>query len=82
MGYKGDLGTLRQPHVFVSKSGRKAKELSRVRHETNNRRMKQFCILSSTYRHDVDKHRMIFRAVAVLTQIYFDCGGPPFLCRY
>ena len=51
-GYKGELGTIRHQRVYVSESDKRAKAISRSRHETINRRMKKFCCLSSTYCHD------------------------------
>jgi hypothetical protein len=53
MGYRGELATIRHPRVYVSKSDRKAKAISRARHETINRCMKQFGCLSQTYRHNI-----------------------------
>jgi hypothetical protein len=47
----------------------------RNRHETCNSRLKQFGILSGTFRHDILKHGACFRACAVLTQLSFEFGG-------
>ena len=46
----------------------------RARHETVNKRMKQFGALSSKFRHGMDKHGIVFDAIAVLTQISFNRG--------
>ena len=82
LGYRGEPNTVRHPHVFISKSDIKAKKMSRGRHETINRRMKQFNCLSQTFRHHVNNHQDVFQAVAVITQISFDCGEKPWQCTY
>lgn len=81
-GYRGELGTIRHPGVYISLADRKAKKSSRARHETLNRRMKQFGCLQQTYRHDLKKHLMIFRAVATITQMSFDVGEKPYQVKY
>ena len=50
----------------------------RRRHETVNKRMKQFECLGNKYRHDVSFHGVCFRACAVLTQLAFEHGKPMF----
>ena len=40
-----------------------------ARHETINRRFKEFAILGTKYRHEEEKHGEIFRCIAVLVQI-------------
>ena len=82
LGYRGEPNTVRHPYVFISKSDIKAKKMSRGRHETINRRMKQFNCLSQTFRHNVNNHQDVFQAVAVITQISFDCGEKPWQCTY
>ena len=81
-GYRGEKETIRLPKDFVSKSDYRAKKKSRTRHETINGRFKQFSCLSMTYRHSVDKHGIIFRAVACIVQISFECGEKPFQVNY
>ena len=46
-----------------------------ARHETINRRFKEFAILGSTYRHAEEKHGEIFRCIAVLVQIDIEHGN-------
>lgn len=48
------------------------------RHETINKRMRQFQILKQTFRHNKSKHPMVFHAVANLTQPMIDNGEPLF----
>lgn len=48
------------------------------RHETVNRRFKQFKILQQVYRHSLQKHPMIVHAVANVTQMMLKNGHPLF----
>jgi hypothetical protein len=50
----------------------------RARHETVNKRLKQWGVLREVFRHDSSKHSMCFRAVAVLTQLSIENGEPLF----
>ena len=52
--------------------------LARARHETCNRRLKQFRCLTTTFRHDLGKHSACFHAVANITQIMIENGHPLF----
>jgi hypothetical protein len=52
--------------------------MARVRHETVNRCLKRWRVLKDIFRHHRSKHDIVFRAVAVLTQIAFENGYPPF----
>lgn len=49
-----------------------------ARHETVNRRFKEFAILRHRFRHGERKHGDIFRCVAVLVQIDLERGGLAF----
>ena len=82
LGYRGEPDTIRHPRDYKSWSDQKAKAYVLMRHETINRRFKQFKILSDKFWHDVRKHESVFRAVLVLTQIEFDIGEKPFDCNY
>jgi hypothetical protein len=50
----------------------------RLRHETANKRFKQFNILRKLYDGDMEFHGSIFRACAVLTQLSINLGAPLF----
>ena len=54
----------------------------RARHETVNKRLKDFACLRLFFRHSIDFHSLCFRAVAVLTQLSFENGKPPFHVEY
>ena len=50
----------------------------RSRHEAVNRRLKVFHALKHCFRHPTDKHHVVFRAVAVLTQLSHQSGNTHF----
>lgn len=54
----------------------------RSRHETVNRRFKQWKIMSTKFRHDLHKHGYAFRAVAVITQLSLKLEGGLFKVNY
>jgi hypothetical protein len=49
-----------------------------ARHETFNKRIKDFGCLHQTYRHDLAKHKMLFEACCVVTQYQMDTDSPIF----
>jgi hypothetical protein len=81
-GYRGQRDKIRTPGMFVSRSDQRAKANARARHETANKRLKQWGCLSQTYRHELNFHYRIFSAVAVCTQIAIENGEPLFAIRY
>ena len=54
----------------------------RQRHETVNRRLKQWRILKGVFRHDISFHHVVFSAVAVITQVAISKGEPLFQVNY
>ena len=54
----------------------------RHRHETVNKRFKNWGILKQVFRNDLRKHRIVFSAIAVITQIAIEMGDPLFKVRY
>lgn len=50
----------------------------RLRHETVNKRIKQFECMKTVFRHAVEFHGTCFRACAVLTQLSINNGNPLF----
>jgi hypothetical protein len=81
-GYKGEPEKIRLPYENLSNADRRAQRRARGRHETVNRRFKQFGCLQNTFRHDTSKHDMVFRAVVVLTQLSINNGESLFVCDY
>ena len=54
----------------------------RMRHETVNRRIKQWRCMKDVFRHGIDFHSICFSAVAVMTQIAISQGEPLFQVKY
>lgn len=50
------------------------------RHETVNKRIRQFNILKQTFRHSLELHPKIFHAVVNITQLNIQNGEPLFNC--
>lgn len=48
------------------------------RHETVNKRVRQFKILQETFRHLLEKHPTVFHAVVNITQLIIENGEPLF----
>ena len=63
------------PNKADSKELALFKSRARARHETLNGRLKMFNILSETFRHAGDKHKVAFEAVCVLVQYQLDNGA-------
>lgn len=68
------------PQYFIRKTANNIKLHTRImsRHETVNKRMKQFKILKNVYRNKLEKHPIVFHAVANLTQLMIENGHPLF----
>lgn len=49
-----------------------------ARHETVNKRLRQFAILKKSFRHDLKKHPICFHAVVNITQLVLQNGSPLF----
>jgi hypothetical protein len=81
-GYRGRNIKARTPDDCVSQVDRAAKVRALMRHETVNRRLKQWGCMQQRWRHAREKHKIAFCAVVVCTQTAFDLGERPFQCRY
>ena len=55
---------------------------ARARQETINKRLKQWGCLSQVYRHELEFHTELLRAVAVMTQLSIDNGEKLFELNY
>jgi len=83
-GYKGEELFVQTPEwlEFRPEAQQQAAR-ARARHETMNSRLKDFKILSTTFRHNVKDHGSVLRACAVITQIGIKHGGKSlFHCDY
>ncbi len=65
---------------FIQKTARNYEDhgIIMARHETVNKRVKQFKILKYTYRHSLEKHPLVFSAVVNVTQLMLKNGFPLF----
>jgi len=79
-GYAGEPAVADLPKEMLcgSPRQRKRKGIVRSRHETCNKRFKQFGALKQVFRHDIKRHKDVFTAIAVITQITIENGNPLF----
>ena len=77
LGYRGEMETIdlpdEGPHHMIL-----AKKRARMRHETCNKRFKNWACMQTNFRHGVDVHRDCMYAIAVLTQLAIENGEPLF----
>ena len=77
LGYRGEPTTINTPHVGSEEYQDEMKEI-RARHETVNKRLKNWGVMKKPFRHETSFHNVCFEAVAVLTQILMESGKPLF----
>lgn len=80
-GYRGD-SKCRTPYHIVSRTDQRAMNKALARHETVNKRIKQFKVLKQQFRHPLSKHKDCFIAAAVATQVMFNRGFKPYKVTY
>jgi hypothetical protein len=80
-GYR-DAGTFGDTPNGLNNPDQKMKRLARARHETVNRRFKQFEVLTTTFRHPLEKHWQCFHAIVNMTQIDMQYVAPLFEIYY
>lgn len=73
-GYRGEYYSVRTPVDYETEEERKAKGQLMARHETVNRRFKQFGALKQVFRHNMGVHRVVFESVVVITQLGINNG--------
>ena len=73
-GYTGEPGKVMGPNSHDTEQVRKFKGRARSRHESVNKRFKNFKILDHTFIHDLQLHEWVFDAVAVIVQCQMDMG--------
>jgi hypothetical protein len=81
-GYRGQPDKVRIPVDYRDDAERKRKSRARARHKTVNKRFKQFGILKQKFRHRLERHQMVFRAVVVLTQLNINKGEVLFAVEF
>ena len=79
-GYRGEPTKVRIPVDYMSNHQRRQKNHARARQEMVNRPFKQFGALSQHFHHrvtmnDMKKHKVVFYAIAVITQISINNGA-------
>ena len=79
-GYRGDSKTC-TPLDAKNRDHSRAMGVARARHETLNRRFKQWGALQGIWRHEDKKHGLVFRSVATITQLEISNGRPLFHCE-
>jgi DDE superfamily endonuclease len=68
-GYQSkDEINLSTPNPFDSNAVKQYKTRARARHESFNKRIKDFGILSERFRHGFNKHKIAFESVCVIVQ--------------
>ena len=77
-GYRGVPRSARIPDATDSNEVAAMRRRVGQRHETINRRLKMFRALKQRWRHSLELHSATFRAAAVITQLCFELGEPPF----
>ena len=80
-GYGGEEDWIRVPSDCCTKAEKRDKNRIRARHEACNRRFKCWGILKQEFRHDINKHGSVFRAIVAITQLCIDSGGCLFGCE-
>jgi len=76
-GYRGDTRIL-VPGNAISIEHYNAMNTARARHETVNGRIKTWGICKNRFRHDIQKHHLCVRAVAVIEMVKMELGQGPF----
>lgn len=80
-GYRGEPGTIVLPisgKFRLSTSALTLRKKIRSRHETANKRFKDWGALCDEFWHDNSKHGIVFHAVAVIIQLHIESGQPLF----
>jgi len=83
-GYAGEPAACDLPQRMLcsSPAQRKQRDVARSHHETYNKRFKQFQVLKQVFRNDFSRHKDVFTAIAVVTQISITNGNPLFQVDY
>ena len=66
------------PNMLDNKATANFKSRARCRQESFNGWLKQFAILRDTYRHNMEKHRYVLQAIAVMIQVQINNGASLF----
>ena len=80
LGYKGEPDKIKVKHDWVDVPEMIEKQRIRARHETCNHRFKVWGILKQQFRHNIESHGLVFRAIACIVQMGIDDGDVMFGC--
>lgn len=80
-GYR-DGGVFCETPSGLNNSDQKMKAIARSRHETLNRRLKQYAVLVQAFRHDLQRHVYCFHAIANIVQLDIMNGNELFSVEY
>ena len=82
-GYRGEYPRhCKIPDPLDSESTARMRQRVMQRHETVNKRLKNFGCLKQVFRHNLIFHSACFRAAVVVTQMAFDNSEPVFQVDY
>jgi hypothetical protein len=73
LGYRGETQYVKTPQP-----GNDVQARVQEQHETVNKCFKQWNCLSRVFRHQLERHQVVFGAVAVITQLALENGEPLF----
>ena len=73
-GY-ADGGQFFETPTGINNADQRMKQLARARHETINRRLKQWNVLQRVFRHGTEKHCNVFLAVLNITHMQMAVGS-------
>jgi hypothetical protein len=77
-GYRGEPTKVSITRELDRKDVKHWKGRVKARHETFNKRIKDFSILSQEFRSDISKHKLVFNSVCILAQYDIENGHPLF----
>ena len=77
-GYKGDAKVSLPDDEAIGHDNRVAASQLRACHESINGKLKRWGILRQLFRHDRNKHHIVFKACITLTQLLIDYGERSF----
>jgi hypothetical protein len=80
-GYR-DGGIYAETPNGLNNDDQRMKRLARARHETVNKRLKQFAVLNSAFRNELEKHYYCFHSIANMTQLHIQTNAPLFQVKY
>ena len=77
-GYRGEPLTIALPGSGETEEEEEAMARARMRHETCNKRFKNFACMTMPFRHGLGMHYDCMHAIVVLTQLEIENGHPLF----